>query len=153
MKTIPIKISRDGKEIGAYDLPVVIELFGAKKLLPTDHYWRTGMTDWQPLPTLIAQAEAELQKKQFEAEQRDIAAQAERDAEAEKKYAQQVMRGNQEGKISPNYGDGLMLLLAAPFLIYGGFSIVQNFGGRGYDAGAMTNALLFFGIGVLLAKK
>lgn len=49
-----ITISRDGNETGKYlesDLMMLIE---QKKVLPTDHYWKEGMTSWGLISQFIA---------------------------------------------------------------------------------------------------
>ena len=47
-----VKISRDGKEIGTYDLAEVLRLLGAGTLKPTDYYWHEGMRVWELLSKL-----------------------------------------------------------------------------------------------------
>lgn len=157
MLPLPIKISRDGQEIGCHELPKILELFAAKHLLPTDHYWQPGMTDWKPLTGLIAQAEELRRKARLEKEREEAAAQAKRDEEAEKRYNERVMKALKEDD-GANAGTMMLsLVLALPFLIYGSVIIWHNLGRGNFAYGetstAMTNGLLFFGIGVLIAKK
>ena len=47
-----VKISRDGEEIGTYELAEVLRLLGAGTLKPTDFYWHEGMVGWEPLSKL-----------------------------------------------------------------------------------------------------
>ena len=42
-----VKISREGKEIGTYDLAEVVRLLRAGTLKPTDIYWHEGMVGWE----------------------------------------------------------------------------------------------------------
>lgn len=50
---VDIWIARDGKEIGAYRRSALTTLARSGELLPTDSYWHDGMTDWQPLESLL----------------------------------------------------------------------------------------------------
>jgi hypothetical protein len=47
-----VKISRDGKDIGTYELAEVLRLLGAGTLKPTDFYWHEGMVGWELLSKL-----------------------------------------------------------------------------------------------------
>jgi len=49
-----VKISREGKEIGTYDLAEVVRLLRAGTLKPTDIYWHEGMVGWELLSKLDA---------------------------------------------------------------------------------------------------
>ena len=49
-----VKIFRDGKEIGTYDLAEVLRLLGLGTLKPTDIYWHEGMGGWELLSKLDA---------------------------------------------------------------------------------------------------
>jgi hypothetical protein len=49
---ILVKISRGGKEIGAYELAEAVRLLNVGTLRPTDHYWHPGMTEWRLLQCL-----------------------------------------------------------------------------------------------------
>jgi hypothetical protein len=40
---LQVRIARDGKEIGTYDLAEVLRLLAAGTLKPTDFYWHEGM--------------------------------------------------------------------------------------------------------------
>jgi hypothetical protein len=51
---IKIKFSRNGVEIGEYkfwEVEVMVKTF---KILPTDHYWHEGISQWEPVTKLIA---------------------------------------------------------------------------------------------------
>jgi GYF domain 2 len=48
-----ISISRDGVEIGEWTEEKVHSLFKEGQLLPTDYYWRVGMTEWAELSKMI----------------------------------------------------------------------------------------------------
>jgi hypothetical protein len=48
-----IKFSRNGIEIGEYkfwEIEVMVKTF---EILPTDHYWHEGMTQWEPVTKLL----------------------------------------------------------------------------------------------------
>ena len=68
-----VKISRDGKEIGTYEVKEAVRLLVYGTLKETDFYWHEGMTEWAPLVKLQASearrqlAERALQQKQEEA--------------------------------------------------------------------------------------
>ena len=49
---LQVTISRDGKEIGTYDLAEVLRLLAAGTLKPTDLYWHEGMRVWELLSKL-----------------------------------------------------------------------------------------------------
>ena len=51
---LQVKISRDGKEIGTYEVKEAIRLLVYGTLEETDFYWHEGMTDWAPLIKLQA---------------------------------------------------------------------------------------------------
>lgn len=57
-KTIQVKVSRDGKEIGAYELTEALRLLVIGELRPSDYYWHAGMSNWRRLSELDVQAEA-----------------------------------------------------------------------------------------------
>lgn len=57
--TDPLSIARDGIELGTLPLGEVRLLLDAKFLLPTDVFWRKGMTDWRPLAELDAASATE----------------------------------------------------------------------------------------------
>jgi hypothetical protein len=48
-------ISRNGEQIGDWTETEVRHFYEAGQLLPTDHYWREGMPEWQLLESLMAQ--------------------------------------------------------------------------------------------------
>lgn len=48
-----VSISRDGKELGEWPQEEVRSLYSKGKLLPTDHYWKEGMTEWAELSRMI----------------------------------------------------------------------------------------------------
>jgi hypothetical protein len=54
--TIPlqVKVSRGGKEIGAYEAKEAVRLLLLGILTKTDFYWHEGMTEWAPLLELEA---------------------------------------------------------------------------------------------------
>jgi hypothetical protein len=51
-KPLQVRISRVGREIGAYELAEVVRLLAVGILKPTDHYWHPGMTEWKLLQDL-----------------------------------------------------------------------------------------------------
>jgi hypothetical protein len=69
-----VKVSRDGKEIGMYQVDEALRLLALGDLKPTDHYWSDGMTVWALLSQLQAwdigrkKAAAELMAKQEDAQ-------------------------------------------------------------------------------------
>jgi uncharacterized RDD family membrane protein YckC len=48
-----ISISRDGLEIGEWTEAQVRTFYKNGQLLPTDHYWKEGMTEWASLNTFV----------------------------------------------------------------------------------------------------
>lgn len=48
-----VKFSRLGKPLADYKLLQIKEAIRQGKLLPTDHYWMTGMTDWKLVSDLL----------------------------------------------------------------------------------------------------
>lgn len=55
-----IKIARDGKTIGEYSLADLGLALRAKTVLPTDHFWRQGMKDWERVSVIATEAEASI---------------------------------------------------------------------------------------------
>jgi flagellar biosynthesis GTPase FlhF len=49
-----VKISRDGKEIGTYEVKEAVRLLVYGTLKESDFYWHEGMTEWAPLLKLQA---------------------------------------------------------------------------------------------------
>lgn len=66
---LQVRVSRDGKEIGTYQVDEALRLLASGVLKPTDHYWSEGMTTWASLSQLMAwdlgrkKAAAELKEK------------------------------------------------------------------------------------------
>lgn len=61
-----IHVARSGKTIGTFGLVSLRDALISAKVLPTDHYWKAGMTDWKPVSELageIAALDAELRAK------------------------------------------------------------------------------------------
>jgi len=61
-----IHVARSGKTIGTFGLNSLRDALISAKVLPTDHYWKAGMTDWKPVSELageIAALDAELRAK------------------------------------------------------------------------------------------
>lgn len=52
-----VKFSRAGSPFAEHKLSLVAEVYMAKKILPSDHYWMSGMSEWRLVPELIKQAE------------------------------------------------------------------------------------------------
>jgi hypothetical protein len=57
-ESIQVRVSRDGKEIGVYDLTEALRLLVVGELRPSDHYWHVGMSSWRRLSELDVQSEA-----------------------------------------------------------------------------------------------
>jgi len=51
---LQIKVSRDGNEIGTYQVDEALQLLASGELKSTDHYWYEGMTSWALLSQLQA---------------------------------------------------------------------------------------------------
>ena len=58
-----IKIARDGKAIGEYSLADLGRALRAKTILPTDHYWRPGMSAWERVHFIATEAEAAIPRE------------------------------------------------------------------------------------------
>lgn len=54
-----VKFSRNGSPMAEYAYALVAEAYRLKRILPTDHYWLPGMTEWRLVAELIKQIEAE----------------------------------------------------------------------------------------------
>ena len=70
-----IKFSRNGVEIGEYNYWEIEVLVKTFKILPTDHYWHDGMTQWEAVTKLLEKIdrikkEAKIAKERKEAEQK-----------------------------------------------------------------------------------
>ena len=154
METPSFKVSRAGVEIGTYELSRIQELVAEKKLLPTDHYWQSGMTGWKSLSALIEAMEINRREKREGAERAKLD-----EKEAKQSIALQAALERHDDKEAPFDIERILLILVAlPFLYYGGATIINNMGRSdnfvsGPQSTAMTNGLLCFGIGVLLAKR
>ena len=92
-KTLQVRISRDGNEIGSYPSDEVVRLRLNGTLQETDFYWHEGMTVWAPLTQFLAsearrkQAEEALQRKQEEARRAERLARERVNATEEKERA------------------------------------------------------------------
>ncbi len=158
MEIPPVKVSRAGVEIGAYELSQILELYAHKKLLATDHYWQPGMAGWKPLSNLIAELEDIRRKERLERERLEGLARDKRENDALRemalKNADSASRAEADGF---NFERVFLMLVALPFIFFGGAMILDNMGrgnfAHGSTSTAMTNGLLCFGIGVLLIKK
>ena len=158
METPSVKVSRAGVEIGNYELSRILDLLVQKKLLPTDHYWQPGMIGWKPLTVLMAEAEETRREQLLERERLESTTNAKHDADALRAAGLEKAgsaAAKEEGGV--DLERIFLILIALPFLFYGGAMILNNMerGNFAYGATstAMTNGLLCFGIGVLLAKK
>jgi uncharacterized protein YbjQ (UPF0145 family) len=50
-----IEFSRDGEQLAKYKLSLVQEAFRLGNLLPSDYYWKPGMSEWKEVSELILQ--------------------------------------------------------------------------------------------------
>lgn len=75
-ETATYHIARDGKVIGVYAFPTLLEKFRAKAVLATDHYHIEGSADWKLVGELKPQFDA------YEQEQKDKAKRLKAEAEA-----------------------------------------------------------------------
>src|ERR1035441_6403628 len=62
VKLMNISISRNGVEIGEWTEEEVHSLYKEGQLLPTDYYWRVGMTEWAELSKMIKPTPAVVSK-------------------------------------------------------------------------------------------
>jgi len=92
-----VTISRSGAEIGIFPESDLLGLLEQMKVLPSDYYWKPGMTDWRPVAELIpvlraaeerATAEKERLKREAGAKQAELAAWAA--SEAQKRAAKLI---------------------------------------------------------------
>lgn len=77
MNDTPLQIARSGKTLGTYTLVAVRDALISGKILPTDHYWRSGMAEWKPVSDLtgeITRLDAELRQKAEAAAKAQLAA-------------------------------------------------------------------------------
>ena len=63
---LQVKVSRDGKEVGVYDLKEALRLLVLGELRPSDYYWHVGMATWRRLAELDLQSAAPPQPSQSE---------------------------------------------------------------------------------------
>ena len=54
-----VKFSRNGNQLAEYTYSMIAEAFRLKRVLPTDHYWLPGMSEWRLVQELIKQIEEE----------------------------------------------------------------------------------------------
>ena len=106
---LQIRISRDGKEIGAYPAADVVRLRINGTLKEIDFYWQEGMSDWAPLTQFLASearrqlAEKALQDKQEESERAErLAAERAKAKEQEDRVVAEAVRVRLE-KEKANY--------------------------------------------------
>jgi ribosomal protein L37AE/L43A len=94
-----ITISRGGVEMGKFPEGDLLGLIEQKKVLATDHYWKTGMVEWRSVAELIPALKAaqELEaaekarlKREADAHQAELAAWA--TAEAQRRAAKLTFR-------------------------------------------------------------
>jgi hypothetical protein len=62
VKLMNLSISRNGVEIGEWTEEEVRSLYTEGKLLPTDYYWKEGMTEWAELYKMIKPTPAVVSK-------------------------------------------------------------------------------------------
>ena len=55
---LKVKFSRNGSPVAEYAYALVAEAYRLKRILPTDHYWLPGMSEWHLASELIKQIEA-----------------------------------------------------------------------------------------------
>jgi ribosomal protein L37AE/L43A len=79
-----ITISRAGAEIGKFPEADLLKLVEQKQILPTDHYWKAGMSDWRLVSELVAVLKAAQARVEAEAAR----AKQEADAQAKAKQAE-----------------------------------------------------------------
>jgi hypothetical protein len=116
------------------------------------------MTGWKPLSVLMAEAEEARRKERLERERAESAANTKRDTDAMRATVlQKADSTTPKEEDSVDFERIFLILIALPFLLYGGSMILDNMErgnfAHGATSTAMTNGLLCFGIGVLLAKK
>lgn len=90
-----ISISRAGAEIGKFlesDLLMMIE---QKKVLPTDHYWKPGMNDWELVSKYIAERKAAAQHAKAAADAEAARLQKEAAEARRKREAEELERKRQ----------------------------------------------------------
>ncbi len=56
---LKVKFSRNGSPVAEYAYALVAEAYRLKRVLPTDHYWLPGMSEWRLASELIKQIETE----------------------------------------------------------------------------------------------
>jgi uncharacterized protein YbjQ (UPF0145 family) len=56
---LKVKFSRNGSPLAEYAYALVAEAYRLKRVLPTDHYWLPGMSEWRLASELIKQIETE----------------------------------------------------------------------------------------------
>jgi TPR repeat protein len=69
MKTSLVKIARDGKTIRECTLADLGRAISDKTILPTDYYWRSGMSGWERVELIAAEAAAALEGERSAREQ------------------------------------------------------------------------------------
>lgn len=87
-----ITVSRAGAEVGKFleaDLLIMIE---QGKVLPTDHYWRQGMTDWALVSQYLAERQAAARQAKVAADTEAIRLQKEAAEARRKREAEELER-------------------------------------------------------------
>jgi hypothetical protein len=59
---LPVKVSRNGQELGVFPIEEIAPRLNCWFFEPTDLYWHEGMSDWEPL----AQFKDEIVRSYFE---------------------------------------------------------------------------------------
>jgi hypothetical protein len=152
-----IKFSRNGIEIGEHKLWEVEVMVKTFKILPTDHYWHEGISQWEPVTKLIALID-------IAKEDAEIAKQK-RVNEIEKRKAAELKKSNyfncnccrtsfekSEG-VSERFGKGVMFIFVSGF-----FSLIVIASSERHEPGvasvicAFVSLILFImGFGFMLS--
>ncbi len=99
-KSIQVKVSRAGVEIGTYSAQDAVRLLVSGTLKETDFYWHEGMTEWAPLIKLQASEARRIlaeRAQQLKQEEVSRAEQLTKDkAEREEKDMQEKAKAKEE---------------------------------------------------------
>jgi len=159
--TLLVKISRDGKEFGAYEAREAVRLLLNGTLKGTNFYWHDGMTEWAPLLKLKssetfrqlvekAKTKAEEEERAKKRADEDAISAAARDLWIKKKASERL---DENGSVFLVFGILCFLL--------GGAVLLKALGGdpdgsairQAVLAQHMTNGILLMILGCIIAKR
>ena len=159
--TLLVKISRDGKEFGAYEAREAVRLLLNGTLKGTDFYWHDGMTEWAPLLKLkSSEAFRQLVEKAKTKAEEEERAKRKADEDAISATARDLWIKKRASERLDESGV-LFKLIGVLFFLIGGAVLLKAMGGdpdgsafrQEVLAQHMTNGILLMILGCIIAKR